>query len=102
MMSLFSNMDPMMIWLIIGALLILLELIAPGVYLFWLGIAALVTGFLLKVVDLSLTMQILSFAAYLSALKPIRIKMPILKLNISIKFVAVSMLGINIPLQNLS
>lgn len=64
MMSLFSNMDPMMIWLIIGALLILLELIAPGVYLFWLGIAALVTGFLLKIVDLSLTMQILSFAIF--------------------------------------
>lgn len=31
-------------WLILGGLLLALEIVAPGVYLLWIGIAALLTG----------------------------------------------------------
>lgn len=57
-------MDPMMAWLIIGAVLMLLELIIPGVYLFWLGAAALAVGGLLSFLPLSFIIQILLFAIF--------------------------------------
>ena len=64
MVALFSDINPMMVWLIIGALLILFEIILPGVYLFWVGIASLIVGGILSVVDLTLTYQILLFAIF--------------------------------------
>lgn len=64
MTALLSGLDPMMTWLIIGAVLMLLELILPGVYLFWLGVAALAVGALLSIISLGLTMQILLFAIF--------------------------------------
>ncbi|PWD83494.1 NfeD family protein [Ignatzschineria cameli] len=64
MIALFSDINPMMLWLIAGALLILLEIILPGVYLFWIGIAALMVGGVLSVIDLSVTLQILLFAIF--------------------------------------
>ena len=33
-------------WLIFGIILMALELLAPGVFLFWLGLAALLVGLL--------------------------------------------------------
>lgn len=35
---------PMLDWLLAGLALLLLELLLPGVYLFWFGLAALATG----------------------------------------------------------
>lgn len=64
MTELLSGMDPMMAWLIIGAVLMLLELIVPGVYLFWLGAAALAVGGLLSFISLEFTIQILLFAIF--------------------------------------
>lgn len=64
MIELLSGMDPMMAWLIIGAVLMLLELIVPGVYLFWLGAAALAVGGLLSFIPLEFTIQILFFAIF--------------------------------------
>ena len=64
MIALFSTINPMMVWLIIGALLILFEIILPGVYLFWIGIAALIVGFILNFIPLSITIQILLFAIF--------------------------------------
>lgn len=64
MIALFSTMNPMMVWLIIGALLILFEIILPGVYLFWIGVAALIVGFILNFLPLSITIQILLFAIF--------------------------------------
>ncbi|GGZ92799.1 NfeD family protein [Ignatzschineria ureiclastica] len=61
-MSLFSSFSPMMVWLILGAILILLEMLVPGVFLFWLGIAALIVGALLHFFTFSVMMQILLFA----------------------------------------
>lgn len=64
MLALFSNINPMMAWLIIGALLILFEILLPGVFLFWIGIAALIVGFLLNFIEISITFQILLFAIF--------------------------------------
>ncbi len=64
MTTLLSGIDPMMAWLIIGAVLMLLELIVPGVYLFWLGAAALIVGGLLNFISLGFTIQILLFAIF--------------------------------------
>lgn len=64
MTALLSGIDPMMAWLIIGAVLILLELILPGVYLFWLGVAAIAVGGLLSLLPLSFIIQILLFAIF--------------------------------------
>lgn len=64
MTTFFTSMDPMMAWLIIGAVLMLLELIIPGVYLFWLGAAALAVGGLLSFLPLSFIIQILLFAIF--------------------------------------
>lgn len=62
--ALLSGIDPMMAWLIIGAVLMLLELIVPGVYLFWFGVAALAVGGLLSFIPLGFIMQILLFAIF--------------------------------------
>ncbi|UNM95484.1 NfeD family protein [Ignatzschineria rhizosphaerae] len=63
-MTFFTTMDPMMAWLIIGAILMLLELIIPGVYLFWLGAAALAVGGLLSIFSLAFTVQMILFAIF--------------------------------------
>jgi membrane protein implicated in regulation of membrane protease activity len=39
-----SAIEPWWLWLIAGVILIAAEIIAPGVFLMWLGFAALVTG----------------------------------------------------------
>lgn len=64
MTTFFATIDPMMAWLIIGAILMLLELIIPGVYLFWLGAAALAVGGLLTVFPLPFTVQMILFAIF--------------------------------------
>jgi inner membrane protein len=40
----FSTLHPYWLWLVGGAVLLMLELLAPGVFLLWLGIAALLVG----------------------------------------------------------
>ena len=49
-------------WLIFGIILMALELIAPGVFLFWLGLAALLVGLLSFAFHPSWQVQILMFA----------------------------------------
>jgi inner membrane protein len=49
-------------WLIFGVILMALELIAPGVFLFWLGLAALLVGLLSFVLHPSWQAQILMIA----------------------------------------
>lgn len=49
-------------WLILGALLLGIEIFAPGSFILWLGIAALAVGFLAAFVDLSWQAQWLLFA----------------------------------------
>lgn len=58
-------------WLIFGVLLMALELLAPGVFLFWLGLAALLVGLLSFAVAPSWQLQILMFAVFAAAAVPL-------------------------------
>ncbi len=58
-------------WLIFGVILMALELLAPGVFLFWLGLAALLAGLLSFAVHPSWQLQILMFAIFAAAAVPL-------------------------------
>jgi hypothetical protein len=61
MMDWLQSIGAPWIWLTLGVLLSAAEMIAPGVYLLWLGLAAIATGALTAVTGLPLAMQVLSF-----------------------------------------
>lgn len=50
-------------WLIAAGLLFILEVVAPGVFLMWFGVAAAVVGLVAMVVDMPLLAQALLFAS---------------------------------------
>ncbi|WP_398481084.1 NfeD family protein [Tardiphaga sp.] len=58
-------------WLIFGVLLMALELLAPGIFLFWLGLAAFLVGMLSFIVAPSWQVQVLIFAVFAAAAVPI-------------------------------
>jgi inner membrane protein len=58
-------------WLIVGLVLMALELLAPGVFLFWLGLAALLVGLLSFAINLSWQLQLLLFAGLAAAAVPL-------------------------------
>src|SRR5258706_2318230 len=58
-------------WLIFGVVLMALELLAPGVFLFWLGLAALLVGLLSFAINPSWQLQILMFAVFAAAAVPL-------------------------------
>ncbi len=49
------------VWLTLGLVLAGLEMLLPGVYLIWLAVAAIITGVLTLVFDLSLPLQVVDF-----------------------------------------
>lgn len=49
-------------WLSIGIVLCIAEMIVPGVFLMWLGIAALLTGLVVFILPIPLAAQLLLFA----------------------------------------
>ncbi|HWL06694.1 MAG TPA: NfeD family protein [Xanthobacteraceae bacterium] len=51
-------------WFILGALLLIAELLAPGVFMVWLAIAALAVGLLSFVVVWSWQAQVIAFALF--------------------------------------
>jgi len=57
-------------WLILGAVLLTLEMIVPGTFLLWLGIAAIAVGLLARVIDWSWQAEFITFAALSIALVP--------------------------------
>src|SRR5258707_9058305 len=57
-------------WLIFGFILMALELLAPGIFLFWLGLAALLVGLLSFVINPSWQAQLLMFAVFAAAAVP--------------------------------
>ena len=57
-------------WLIFGFILMALELLAPGVFMFWLGLAALLVGLLSFAINPSWQTQILMFAVFAVAAVP--------------------------------
>ena len=58
-------------WLIFGVVLMALELLAPGVFLFWLGLAALLVGLLSFLINPSWQTQILMFAIFAACAVPL-------------------------------
>ncbi|GAB4240420.1 MAG: NfeD family protein [Methyloligellaceae bacterium] len=51
-------------WLIVGGLFLLLELLAPGIFLIWFGIAAIAVGLVAMTVDMAWQWQLVLFALF--------------------------------------
>ncbi|MBS4083996.1 MAG: NfeD family protein, partial [Rhizobiales bacterium] len=49
-------------WFIVGGLLLALEVIVPGTFMLWLGLAAIATGVIGWIVSMSWQVQIVIFA----------------------------------------
>jgi inner membrane protein len=58
-------------WLIFGFILMALEVAAPGIFLFWLGLAALLVGLVSFAIHPSWQFQLLMFAVFAAASVPI-------------------------------
>ena len=58
-------------WLIFGFILMALELLAPGVFLFWLGLASLMVGLVSFAINPSWQAQLLMFAVFSVAAVPL-------------------------------
>ncbi len=58
-------------WLVFGIILMALELAVPGMFLFWLGLAALLVGLLSFAIHPSWQAQILMFAVFAAAAVPL-------------------------------
>ncbi len=57
-------MQPGLIWLVGGAVLLVIEVLAPGAFMMWLGLAALGTGAVALAVDLGIAGQVVVFALF--------------------------------------
>ncbi len=58
-----QGIDAHWVWITLGLVLAGLEMLVPGVYLIWLALAAIATGVLTGVLDLSLPVQVIDFVA---------------------------------------
>jgi membrane protein implicated in regulation of membrane protease activity len=58
-------------WFIAGGVLLLLEALAPGVFMFWLGLAAMLVGAVSLLVDWSWQAQFIAFSAFSVAMIPL-------------------------------
>jgi inner membrane protein len=63
-----NGSSAMWVWLIIGGLVLSLEILLPGAFLLWLGLAAVVVGVVLAFAPLDPGMQIALFAVLALAL----------------------------------
>jgi membrane protein implicated in regulation of membrane protease activity len=60
----FSDWHPSVWWLIAGVVLLCLELLAPGIFLMWFGLAAIAVAITVYALALSLPTQLLAFAVF--------------------------------------
>jgi membrane protein implicated in regulation of membrane protease activity len=58
-------------WFVAGGLLLVLEVVAPGVFMLWLGLAALLVGIISLFVEWSWQAQFIAFAAFSVAAIPL-------------------------------
>ena len=63
----FGNWD----WLILAVIFFVLELLAPGTFMMWLGISALLVGIISLVVDWPWQYQLIAFAVFALASIPL-------------------------------
>lgn len=59
-----NGIEPGWLWLIGGVVLLIMEVIAPGFFLVFLGAAAMATGLFTLLLDLGLASQLALFALY--------------------------------------
>jgi hypothetical protein len=57
-------------WFILAALLFLLEVLAPGMFMLWLGLAAILVGAIATFVAVPWQLQLIAFAAFAIASVP--------------------------------
>lgn len=50
-------------WLILGAILLVVEVLAPGIFMLWFGLAAMITGLITLSFSIGPQMQLITFAA---------------------------------------
>lgn len=48
-------------WLILGAVLLMLEILMPGIFMLWVGIGAIITGFVTLLLPIGIKSQLLIF-----------------------------------------
>jgi len=58
-----DGMEPHWVWLVLGLVLAVAEMVVPGVFLIWFAAAALVVGLLTAVLPLALPVQVVAFVA---------------------------------------
>jgi hypothetical protein len=58
-------------WFILGAVLLILEVIAPGTFMLWLGLAAFLVGLISFVIDWTWQYQLVAFAVFAAAAIPL-------------------------------
>jgi len=63
-MDFLEGIEPAWLWMIGGVLLLIAEIIAPGVFLVWIGIAAVVTGLFALLFGIGVAGQLGLFALY--------------------------------------
>jgi membrane protein implicated in regulation of membrane protease activity len=59
-----DNVEPGWLWMIAGVVLLIAEVLAPGVFLVFIGAAALATGAFTLLFDLGIAAQLTLFALY--------------------------------------
>ena len=59
-----DNLEPGWIWMIGGILLLIAEIIAPGFFLVFIGVAALATGAFTLLFDMPVAFQLILFTIY--------------------------------------
>lgn len=63
-MDFLEGIEPAWLWMIGGVLLLIAEIIAPGVFLVWIGVAAIVTGLFGIIFGIGVAGQLGLFALY--------------------------------------
>jgi membrane protein implicated in regulation of membrane protease activity len=58
------DLPPALVWLAAGLVLLVAEMLAPGVFLMWLGIAALATGVVVHLFGSGLGVQVVAFGSF--------------------------------------
>lgn len=58
-------------WLVVGLVLLVVELVAPGVFMLWLGLAAILVGLVSFVIDWTWQSQIIAFVVFAIAAVPL-------------------------------
>ncbi len=70
MMPLLVSLGPWK-WIILGVILFGLELVVPGAFMMWLGIAAILVGLISFAIDWSWQWQLIAFALFTAASVPL-------------------------------